>query len=402
VSTRDYLEKDYYAALGVSKDAGTDEIKKAYRKLAVRYHPDKNPGDKDAERRFKEVSEAHAVLSDPERRKEYDEARSLFGSGAFRRGAGGGTGNGGGFTFDLGDLFGGMPGAGTGTGTGTGPAPGSGGIGDLFGNLFGGGGTGRRARPRRGNDVETSVTLEFAEAVNGVTLPLRINAPGPCEVCHGSGAKPGTFPKICPDCNGSGLVTNNQGTFSFSEPCLKCQGVGTVVDTPCPECRGTGETNRSRNITVRVPAGVRDGQRIRIAGKGAPGERGGPAGDLYVVCRVKSHPLFGRKGDDLTLLLPVTIAEAALGANVRVPTLDGSVTVKVPAGTPSGKTLRVRGRGVPRREGKPGDLLVTVDVAVPKKLTPAAKEALQQLATAVQEDPRPHITQAVIRGGEPR
>ena len=384
MSTKDFLEKDYYSALGVAKDASAADIKKAYRKLARELHPDKNPGDGKAEARFKEVSEAYDVLSDDKRRREYDEARSLFGTGGFRPSAGGA-----GVPFDLGDLF--CGGRATASGSG-------GGLGDLFGGLFGSRGARRptASAPARGSDVETEVTLAFTEAVAGVTVPLQLASPGSCRTCHGTGARPGTQPHTCPTCLGSGLVTRNQGAFAFSEPCRDCRGTGQMIDDPCPECRGTGVTRQTRTITVRVPAGVKDGQRIRLAGKGAPGLRGGPPGDLYVRVHVQEHEMFGRKGDDITLTLPVTFPEAALGASVRVPTLDGSVTLRIPAGTTTGRTFRVRGRGTAKRTGGSGDLLITVDVAVPSSLTPEGREALEKYAAAQPDDPRPHITKRVI------
>ena len=404
MSTRDFIEKDYYAALGVPKDADATAIKKAYRKLARDLHPDKNPNNAEAEERFKEVSEAYDVLSDEKRRTEYDEARRLFGAGGRTGGFPGGFGGGGGFpgggggtsTFDLGDLLG-QAGAGGRTG----------GLGDLFGGLFGGGGGGAgsaRARsqaasgPARGQDVETEATLSFEEAVLGVTVPLRMQSPGACPTCSGTGAKPGTSAHTCPVCQGAGVTSRSQGAFAFSEPCRNCRGTGQVIDDPCPTCSGSGITNQTRTITVRIPAGVKDGQRIRLAGKGAPGRRGGPAGDLFVVVHVSDHQLFGRKGNDLTLTVPVSFPEAALGTTLTVPTLDGSVSLKVPAGTTSGRTLRVRGRGVPSK-GRHGDLLVTVEVAVPAKLTPAQRTALESLATELDEDPRPQITAAVKNGG---
>jgi molecular chaperone DnaJ len=400
VSTKDFLEKDYYKALGVAKDASQADIKKAYRKLARELHPDKNPGDAKAEARFKEVSEAYGVLSDESRRREYDEARSLFGSGmpgggfpgGFRPG-GGPTGSG--TTFDLNDLFG-QSGA-------TRANPGAGGLGDLFGGLFGGRGAGTRTGRgsatggSRGADVETEVTLDFPEAVHGVTVPLQLASPATCRTCAGNGARPGTAPRQCPACLGTGLITRNQGAFAFSEPCRECRGTGSVIDEPCPDCHGSGVTTQTRTITVKIPAGVSDGQRIRLAGKGVPGERGGPAGDLYVRVHVRTHDLFGRKGDDLTLTLPVTFPEAALGTTVRVPTMDGAVTLKIPAGTASGRTFRVRGRGVPKRSGGAGDLLVTTEVAVPKNLPAEAREALEKYAAAQPDDPRPQVT-AVVDG----
>ncbi|MFI5781075.1 molecular chaperone DnaJ [Nocardia sp. NPDC051570] len=383
---REWLEKDFYKELGVSSSATPDEVKKAYRKMARDLHPDKNPGDTKAEERFKAVSEAHAVLSDPEKRKEYDEARRLFASGGFGRGGfspgGGYTGQGGFSEFNLGDIFGG------------GAATADGGLGDLLGGLFNrGGGAGTRAssRPRRGSDVETETTLGFREAAQGVTVPLRMTSPSPCTTCHGSGAKPGTSPRVCPHCNGTGVISRNQGAFGFSEPCEDCRGTGSIIDDPCSDCRGTGIQNRTRTITVRIPPGVRDGQRIRLASQGEAGLRGAPAGDLFVTVHVSQDKVFGRNGEDLTLVLPVSYAELVLGTTVSVPTLDGRVGVKVPPGTADGRTLRVRGRGVPKRGGGAGDLLVTVKVAVPQKLDDNASEALRHYAEAEKEggfDPR--------------
>jgi molecular chaperone DnaJ len=395
LSTKDWLEKDFYAVLGVPKTAAADEIKKAYRKLARDLHPDKNPGNAEAERKFKEVSEANGVLSDEGKRREYDEARSLFGAGAFRRQAGGSGGGFGGFSgrggtpFDVSDLFGGGQAPG-------GAAGGMGGLGDLFGSVFGGGG-GKSAGPNRGGDIETEVTLDFDEAARGVTVPLRLHAPGVCDTCHGSGAKPGTRPRTCPHCGGTGLVSRDQGAFSFSEPCRECQGAGTIVEDKCPDCRGTGGVTKTRTMNVRIPAGVTDGQRIRLKGKGQPGRRGGPAGDLYVVVHVRKHVLFGRNGDDLTLTIPVTFPEAALGTSVRMPTLDGAVTLRVPAGTPSGRTLRVRGRGVQRKDGTYGDLLATIELVVPSDLDDAAREALEKYAAATPSNPRAHLDREVDR-----
>ncbi len=373
MSSKDWLEKDFYAVLGVKKSASTDEIRKAYRKLARELHPDRNPGNTDAEERFKEVSEAYDVLADDAKRKEYDEMRSLFGSGAFRRNARTGAGTGtGGVPFDLNDLL--NQGARTDRGFG-------GGFGDLFGNLFGGA-SARRRGPARGRDVEAEVVLEFGDAARGATLPLTLRSPGTCDTCHGTGAKPGTQPRACPVCGGIGLVTRNEGSFSLTEPCVECQGVGTIVEEKCPECHGSGGVTKTRTLNVRIPAGVNDGQRIRLKGRGEPGDRGGPAGDLYVLVKVRADTTFGRSGDDLTLTVPVTFAEATLGTDLRVPTLDGVVTVRVPPGTPSGRTLRVRGKGVARRDGTMGDLRVTVEVEVPANLSAEARKALEEFAAA--------------------
>lgn len=372
MSQREWIEKDFYKELGVSSSASQDEIKKAYRKLARDLHPDANPGDTKAEERFKAVSEAHAVLSDPTKRKEYDDTRKLFAGGGYGRG-GFGSGAGGGFSqeFNLGDIFGGAAGAA------------EGGLGDLLGGLFNrGGGTRTSSRPRRGADVETETTLGFREAAQGVTVPLRMTSPSPCTTCHGSGAKPGTSPRVCPICNGTGIVSRNQGAFGFSEPCDECRGSGSIIDDPCLDCHGSGIQNRTRTITVRIPPGVGDGQRIRLAGQGEAGLRGAPSGDLYVTVHVSQDKVFGRNGDDLTLVLPVSYSELVLGTTVSVPTLDGRVGVKVPPGTADGRTLRVRGRGVPKRGGGAGDLLVTVKVAVPQNLDDNAIEALKRYQEA--------------------
>jgi molecular chaperone DnaJ len=372
VSTKDFLEKDYYKVLGVSKTATQDEIKKSYRKLARKYHPDANKGDPRSEERFKQISEAYNVLSDEKRRKEYDEARSLFGSGGFRTGPGGQGGFGG---FDLGDLFGGA-------GAPSGGGAGGGRLGDLLGGMFGGRG-GTQARPRRGADVETETTLAFGDAIDGATVSLRLTGEGPCPTCHGTGAKTGTVPRVCPSCEGTGQSSRNLGSFAFSEPCRECRGRGLVVDDPCPACSGSGRAMSSRTIQARIPAGVADGQRIRLKGKGAPGERGGPAGDLYVRVHVTPHPVFGRTGNNLTVTVPVTFPEAALGAEIKVPSHRGApVSVRIPAGTPNGRTFRVRGKGARRADGTNGDLLVTVAVQVPQNLNSAARQALESFREA--------------------
>jgi molecular chaperone DnaJ len=381
VSTKDYVEKDYYKVLGVSKTASQAEIKKAYRKLARKYHPDANKGDTESEERFKQISEAHDVLSDEKRRKEYDEARSLFGTGGFR------TQPGGGYGFDLGDLFGGQGGRGQG---GAGDR-----IGDLFGGIFNRGGrTGQRAR--RGADVESEVKLTFSEALDGITVPLRLTTEAACPTCRGTGAKAGTVPRVCPNCEGTGHESRNLGGFSLSEPCHECHGRGLVVDDPCLTCHGSGRATGTRTIQARIPAGVKDGQRIRLKGKGAPGESGGPSGDLYVIVHVTPHKVFQRQGDNLTITVPVTFAEAALGGEITVPTHRGQpVTLRVPEGTPNGRTFRVRGRGATRRDGTKGDLLVTVDVQVPQKVDNTTREALERLqATGGGDDLRGDLLRA--------
>jgi molecular chaperone DnaJ len=387
MSTKDFIEKDYYKTLGVSKDAKPDEIKKSYRKLARTFHPDANKGDAASEEKFKEISEAYDVLADATRRKEYDEARALFGPG----GAGGfrvpGGGAGGPTPFDFGDLFG---------DGGAGP----GGLGDILGGIFGNR-TGARAAPRRGADIESEVTLAFNDAVDGATVALRLASEQACPTCHGTGGRGGSLPRQCPVCLGAGQTTRNQGGFAFAEPCRECRGRGMVVADPCPDCNGSGRAMGSRTINVRIPAGVKDGQRIRLKGKGAPGERGGPAGDLFVVVHVRAHMLFGRSGDNLTLTVPVSFAEAALGGEIRVPTLAGSpVTLKLPPGTSNGRTLRVKGRGATRKDGTKGDLLVTVQVVVPDKLSSKAKEAVEAFRDAtVNDDPRAGLLAPNAAGG---
>ncbi|MFS8104806.1 molecular chaperone DnaJ [Lentzea alba] len=385
MSARDWIEKDFYRELGVSSDASADEIKKSYRKLARELHPDANPGDAKAEARFKAVSEAYGVLSDPAKRKQYDEARRLFaGGGGFPGGFGGGGG------FDVNDLFGR---AAQGTG--------GGGLGDLLGGLFnrrGGGGAASATRPRRGEDVETDVRIDFTEAVKGATVPLRLSSPAACTTCNGSGAKPGTTPHVCATCSGSGLVTRSQGAFAFSEPCRDCRGTGRIIDDPCPECGGDGVSTRTRTLTVRIPSGVDDGQRIRLAGQGEPGRNGGPTGDLFVRVHVNPHSVFGRQGNDLTLTAPMTFSELALGTTLTVPTLDGKVTLKVPAGTASGRVLRARGKGITKRDGTAGDLLITLEVAVPNNLSSEARKALEAYADVTKDhDPRGDLN-ALLEG----
>ncbi len=374
MSTKDYLEKDYYKVLGVSKSATQDEIKQAYRKLARENHPDANRGDSAAEERFKEISEAYNVLSNEQSRKEYDDARSLFG-GSYR--PGGGTGTGG---FDLGDLFG-QGGGGTSSGGER--------LSDLFGGLFGGRGR-TTTQARRGADVETEATLSFSESVAGVTRSFQLSSDTACPTCKGTGGKAGTAPRVCAVCSGTGHESKNLGGFSLSEPCSECKGRGLVVDDPCLTCNGSGRGKSTRTIQARIPGGVSDGQRIRIKGKGAPGERGGPAGDLFVVVHVQPHSLFGKSGDNLTITVPVTFPEATLGSDVRVPTLNGlPVTVKIPPGTPNGRTFRVRAKGATRRDGTTGDLLVTVEIDVPTNLNSDAREALEKYrAATADQDPR--------------
>jgi molecular chaperone DnaJ len=374
---REWFDKDYYQALGVPKNASAAEIKKAYRKLAQKHHPDANAGNKEAEERFKEVSAAYDVVGDAEKRKQYDQVREMaasgMGAGGFPGGAGGWPGGG---SVRVEDIFGQSGFADVGD------------LGDLFGGLFGRARS-RGGQPQRGADLETEARISFDEAMHAVTVPLRIQGPAPCATCGGSGAEPGTSPTTCPQCGGTGAVAQNQGPFSFSRPCPQCGGAGRVIEHPCHTCKGSGTVRGTREFSVRIPAGVRDGARIKVSGRGESGGSGARPGDLYVVVRVAKHPVFGRKDADLTVELPVTFAEAALGANVKVPTLNGPVTLKVPAGTPSGKTFRIKGKGAPRaRKGGTGDLLVTVKVAVPQKVSKEERELLKQLQEAQRESPR--------------
>ncbi|MGI8755488.1 MAG: molecular chaperone DnaJ [Acidimicrobiales bacterium] len=379
---REWFEKDYYAILGVAETAEIKDITRAYRKLARANHPDAKPDDAAAEERFKEISAAYDVIGDAERRKEYDEVRKMGPVGTF--GGGGGPGGGGfagpgGFTFNVDDM-GAM-----------------GGIGDVLGNLFGGGGgRGRGSRrattgPQRGGDLEAALHLDFVDAVNGITTALHLVSDASCHTCSGTGAEPGTTPTTCPTCAGRGIVQDDQGMFATTRPCPTCGGRGVRIDHPCKTCRGTGVERRPREVKVRIPAGVKDGQRIRLKGRGDPGRNGGPAGDLFVVCSVEPHALFAMAGRNLRAAVPITFPEAVLGADITVPTLDaGTVKVRIPAGTRPGKTFRVKGRGVPSAKGT-GDLLVTVEVAVPSKLSDEERAAVEALAAAATESPRDHL-----------
>ncbi|MGH2765167.1 MAG: molecular chaperone DnaJ [Actinomycetota bacterium] len=367
--SRDWLEKDFYAVLGVARNASQAEIKKAYRKLAQRYHPDSAQDDAAAEERFKEISAAYDVLGDETKRQEYDRVRDMAASG-FRFGPGGDPGAGGVRFEDLGF--------------------GVGGLGDLF-DLFGEGRGGGGARTRRGADLVAEVEVSFDEAMAGTTVPLRISGSQPCETCGGSGARPGTSPKTCPQCGGSGSVAVDQGFFSMARPCPGCGGRGQIIEEPCPTCRGSGSTTATRTLRVKIPAGVEDGARIRLAGRGEAGPPGGKPGDVYVAVKVRPHRFFNRRGSDLLLTVPVTFPEAALGANVEVPTLNGAVTLRVPSGTRSGRTFRLRGKGIPRRRGGHGDLLVTVEVEVPTKLSKDERELLKRLRDAGGQGPRTHL-----------
>ena len=375
----DWATKDFYQVLGVAKDASAADIKKAYRKLARENHPDSNPGNDAKHEKFKAVAEAYDVVGDEAKRAKYDEFRALQSRGGFGPGMGGGGFGGAGGGFNLDDLLRDRGSSG-------------GGLGDMFGDLFGGGGRGRSqqaARPRRGADVESTATIGFTDALDGVTVSLRLTTDAACPTCQGTGGKPGTRPHICPECEGAGfVVAGTGGAFSINETCPVCGGRQLVYDEACPTCHGSGRGTSARTIQARIPAGVKDGAKIRVKGKGGAGENGGPPGDLFVIVKVTPHRIFGRKGDNLTLDVPVSFDEAALGGEVKIPTLGGSpVVLKLPAGTPNGRTFRVRGKGAMRRDGTMGDLLATVQVQVPGTLDPTAKEALEAYRAAMAGKP---------------
>lgn len=368
---QDWVEKDFYAILGVPRTADQAEIKRAYRKLAQKHHPDANPGDSQAEDKFKKVAEAYSILSDVTQRKEYDELRRLVDSGAYAGQGRGGPGFGGqgfgaqGFRVeDLSDLFGG-------------------GLGDF---------RGRRGRgPQRGADTAAELHISFEDAVRGVTTQVQVRGEAACSRCGGSGAEPGTTSQTCPTCRGQGQVAQSQGLFAFPQTCQQCRGTGRLIESPCTNCRGAGRETTTRTINLRIPAGVKAGATIKLRGKGAPGTNGGPAGDLLVTVHVARHQIFGRSADDLTLTVPVTYTEATLGTKLSVPTLDAPVTLKIPSGTPSGKVFRVRGRGVKPEKRREGDLLVKIEVAVPSRLGKDEKRLLEQLADLETGDIRSHL-----------
>ena len=347
---REWFEKDYYKVLGVSPTATDKEITKAYRALARKYHPDSNASH---EEQFKEVSAAYDVLGDATKRKEYDEVRRMGPMASGMGGMGHNPGANGNFNVHSEDL------------------------GDLIGNLFNRGK--RSSGPKRGEDQEAEVRLSFADAASGATASVVVIGETSCSVCNGTGAAPGTVPKVCARCNGSGSVSDNQGFFSFSQPCPACHGRGLLIERACTSCKGTGTEHRARTVKVRIPAGVEPEQTIRVRGKGAPGKSGAPAGDLLVKVHVEPDPRFGRKGADLTTKVAISFADAALGGTVTAPSLSGPVTLKIPAGTHSGQTFRVRGRGLPnpRRKNTVGDLLVTAEIVVPETLDARQKKYLQ-------------------------
>jgi molecular chaperone DnaJ len=367
-------KRDYYEILGVSKGATAEELKKAYRKLAIQHHPDKNPGDKKSEEKFKELSEAYETVSDPQKRKMYDQ----FGHAASNMGGGGGGPFGGGFgggnAADFGDIFG-----------------------DIFGDLFGGGGQGRGRggrggrRARAGADLETQVDITFEEAYSGVEKVITVNKRVNCDTCHGSGAKPGTEPQTCKVCAGRGEVTFQQGFFAVSRPCTHCHGTGQMIESPCGTCRGAGKVKKSSQLSVTIPAGIDTGQRLKLTNEGEAGEQGGPSGDLYIVINVLDHDFFRRDGAEVICDIPITFAQAALGAEIDVPTLDGKVAMKVPSGTQSHKTFRLRGKGLPHLgRGGRGDQIVRVLVEIPNRLTTEQADALRAFDELSNKDSKVH------------
>ncbi|HEX8690757.1 MAG TPA: molecular chaperone DnaJ [Solirubrobacterales bacterium] len=371
------MAEDLYKVLGVSKKASDEEIKKAYRKLARKYHPDRNPDDPKAEERFKEVQGAYDMLSDPEKREQYDSGGMFAGFGGQGGGfGGGGRGQGGFGGFGAGDL------------------------GDLFGGIFNRGGGRAQRQQARGSDLETEVSLSFDQAINGAQIAVAVPKAERCQTCHGSGAKPGTAPVTCPRCEGRGVDAQSQGFFSISQPCPQCGGAGQIVEDPCPTCGGSGLTRQTKRYKVNVPAGVKDGARIRLAGKGEAGPRGGPPGDLYVTTRVAASPVFRRLDDgNLEVTVPISVAEALRGATIEVPTLDGTKKIKVPAGTGHGTIQRLRGEGPPRPGGNGrGDIRYRLEIELPEELTAEQEEAVEKLAETLNgSDPRAELLRRAAR-----
>lgn len=349
-------KRDYYEVLGVARDASGDEIKKSYRRLAMKYHPDRNPDDESAAAAFKEAKEAYEILSDQQKRAAYDQ----FGHAGVEQGAGGGG-------FNPGDAFGDV-------------------FGDIFGDIFGGGRRGQ-SNVFRGADLRYELDMDLEQAVFGDTLNVELPTLQACETCDGSGAKPGTSPVTCDTCGGMGQVRRQQGFFSVQQTCPVCRGTGQKIEDPCPDCNGRGRIQRNKKLAVKVPPGVDNGDRIRLGGEGEAGQNGGPPGDLYVDIRVRRHPIFERDGADLSCNVPISFVTAALGGGVKVPTLDGEVSLKVPEGTQSGKVFRVRGKGVkPVRSQSIGDLYCRVEVETPVKLSAEQKELLEKFNESLAAD----------------
>ena len=371
-------KRDYYEVLGVTRGATADEIKKSYRKLAVKYHPDKNPGDKAAEDKFKELGEAYEVLSDADKRSAYDR----FGHAAFQQG--GGFGGGAGGMHDPFDIFREVFGAGRGGGGGI--------FESIFGETMGGDGQDRGGRGR-GSDLRYDLQITFGEAARGVEKEIDIPKLQACDTCHGNGAEPGSKVTTCPTCAGHGQVAVTRGFFNIAQTCPRCRGAGQIIEKPCHTCHGEGRVEKTSKIKIKIPAGVEDGTRLRSSGQGEGGVRGGPPGDLYVVLHVEAHDIFQREGTDLFCSVPISFAKAALGGEVKVPTLEGSAVLKVPAGTQTGKVFRLRGKGMPEVHGRGvGDLHVKLYVEVPTKLNPVQRGHLQAFADACDEHAPPEET----------
>jgi molecular chaperone DnaJ len=367
---------DHYATLGVDKKASAEEIKKAYRKLARQYHPDRNPDNKQSESRFKEISQAYDVLGDPQKRKQYDSGTGPYATSA----GGGGFGGFGNFDFDASSM------------------------GDILSNLFGGSASGRKVRtkprPERGADLEAEVQISFDQAIAGAQVPLSVSVNTTCGTCHGTGAKPGTTPSVCPRCQGRGIETQGQGMFSISQPCSRCGGAGTIIEDPCPTCHGSGAVRKLKRYRVNIPAGVKDGSRIRLPGKGEDGRGGGPAGDLYVITHVTPSPVFRRKGENLEVEVPLSIPEALRGAEVQVPTLNGSKTLRVKPGTAHGTVQRLRGEGPPKPGSKNrGDIHYRFTIDVPDQLSEDQRKAVDELSKVLNGDPRARLFQSAAAAG---
>jgi molecular chaperone DnaJ len=370
-------EKDYYKVLGVDKDASQEDIRKAYRNLAKKHHPDRQGGSKAAEEKFKEISDAYSVLGDPEKRKQYDQLRSAGMRGGSFGGGPGGPGGAEGFE----DIFQGFSGGGARPGAGAG----GGGFSDLFSKIFGGAGAGagrREAPRRRGADVNSSITIPFEKAVNGSKVQVTIGRQKPCPACNGTGAGENSRVETCPHCHGTGEVNRGQGNFTVSRPCPSCFGRGRIIQQPCTRCHGAGSVEAPSRVEVNIPKGIRDGQKLRLAGMGQPGSGGAPAGDLLVEVHVAPHPVYERKGRDIYTTAPVGMADAALGTQVDVQTLQGEVSVKVPPGTQPGQKLRVPGYGLETSDGRKGDHYVKVQVVIPKNLTDEQRRLLERLRKA--------------------
>ena len=361
-------KRDFYEILGVAKNASEEDIKKAYRKLAMKYHPDRNPDNKEAEEKFKEVKEAYEMLTNPEKREAYDRYGHAgvdpnMGGGGFGGGAGG-----------FGDAFG-----------------------DIFGDIFGGGGRGRSSGPQvyRGADLRYNLEITLEQAANGFDTTIRVPSWDKCDTCHGSGAKPGTQPVTCTTCHGHGQVRMQQGFFSIQQTCPKCHGSGKMIPEPCPSCSGAGRIKRNKTLEVKIPAGIDNGMRIRSTGNGEPGTNGGPSGDLYVEIHIKPHPVFQREGDDLHCEMPISFSKAALGGEIEVPTLTGKVSFTVPEGTQTGKTFRLKGKGIKGvRSGYAGDLFCHVVVETPVKLTDKQKDLLREFERMTNEGGAKHSPQS--------